>query len=174
MSEHLWPLLRLKADSEKELIEKYRQVFIENYVRSADEKEIEIFDWHGNRVKFHEKMFEHAFSESSDYRFGGGVHDKPFSKKRARCILWIKEVLAASKGSVDRLHQIRYDSRGRPKKRRTLVVIEESYVVVLEETRKKGEMRFITAFPADAQYLAKIRRESSYMETKKSPSLNGD
>lgn len=174
MSEHLWSLLRLKGDSEEELIEKYRQVFVENYVRSADGQEIEIFDWHGNRVKFHEKMFEHAFSESTDYRFGGGFHDKPFSKKRARCILWIKEVLAASKGSIDRLHQIRSDSRGRSKKRRTLIVIEESYVVVLEESQKRGELIFITAFPAGAQYLAKIRRESAYMETKKSPSLNGD
>lgn len=174
MSEHLWPLLRLKGDSEKELIEKYKQVFVENYVRSAGGQEIEIFDWHGSRVRFHENMFEHAFSESSDYRFGGGFHDKHFSKKRARCILWIKEVLAASKGSIDRLHQIRSDSRGRPKKRRTLVVIEESYVVVLEETLKRGEMLFITAFPADAQYLKKIRGESAYMETKKSPSLNGD
>jgi hypothetical protein len=169
MSEHLWPLLRLKADSEEELIEKYRQVFIENYVRSAEGEEIEIYDWHGNRVRFDERIFRHAFSESSDYRFGGGFHDKPFSKKRARCILWIKEVLAASKGSIDRLHQIRSDSRGRQKRRRTLVVIEECYVVVLEESQKRGELIFITAFPADAQYLAKIRRESAYMETKKKP-----
>ena len=174
MSEHLWPLLRLRADSEQELIEKYRQVFIENYIRSADGKEIKIYDWHGNRVKFHEKMFDHAFSESSDYRFKPGFHDKPFSEKRARSILWIKEVLSASKGSVDRLHQIRSDNRGRPKKRRTLIVIEERYVVVLEESCKQGELLFITAFPADAQYLVKIRRESAYMETKKSPSLNGD
>ncbi len=174
MSEHLWPLLRLKAVNEEELIDKYRQVFVENYVRSADGEEIEIYDWHGNRVKFDERNFRHAFSESSDYRFGGGFHDKPFSKKRARCILWIKEVLAVSKGTVDRLHQIRQDSRGRTKKRRTLIVVEERYVVVLEESQKGGEMHFITAFPTDAQYLAKIRRESAYMETKKSPSLNGD
>jgi hypothetical protein len=174
MSEHLWPLLRLQGDTEKELIEKYRQVFIENYVRSVDGQEIEIFDWLGNRVKFHEDMFEHAFSESSDYRFGGGAHDKPFSKKRARYILWIKEVLAASKGSIDRLHQIRHDTRNRLKKRRTLIVIEERYVVVLEESGDRGLLFFITAFPADAQYLTKIRKESAYMETKKSPSLNGD
>ena len=119
-------------------------------------------------------MFDHAFSESSDYRFKPGFHDKPLSKKRARRVLWIKEVLSASKGSIDRLHQVKSDNRGRPKKRRALIVIEESYIVVLEESRKRGELFFITAFPADAQYLTKIRRESSYMETKKSPSLNGD
>lgn len=174
MFEHLWPLLRLKADREKELIEKYRQVFIENYVRSAEGEEIEIYDWHGNRVRFDERIFRHAFSESSDYRFGGGFHDKPFSKKRARCILWIKEVLAASNGTIDRLHQIRRDNRGRPLRRRALIVLEERYVVVLEESKKKGELYFVSAFPADANYIAHIRAESSYMETKKSPSLNGD
>ncbi len=174
MSDHLWPLLRLKADSEEELIEKYRKVFVETYVYSRDGQQVEIYDWHGNRIKFNERNFKHAFSEGSDYRFGGGVHDKPFSKNRARRILWIKEVLTATKGSIDRLHQLRPDSRGRQKKRRTLVVVEEKYVVVLEDSGKKGELQFITAFPADAQYLLKIRRESSYMETKKSPSLNGD
>ncbi len=174
MSTHLWPQLRLNANSEEELIQKYKKVFIETYIRTSDGQEIEIYDWLGNRVKFHERNFDHAFSESSDYRFGGGVHDKPFSKKRARRILWIKEVLTASKGSIDKLHQQRPDSRGRLKKRRTLVVVEEKYVVVLEESQKRGELFFITAFPADNQYLAKIRRESAYMETKKSPSLNGD
>lgn len=169
MPSHFWPQLRLKANSEEELIQKYKKVFIENYIRTPDGQEIEIYDWHGNRVKFHERIFKHAFSESSDYRFGGGFHDKPFSKKRARRILWIKEVLTASKGTIDRLHQIRQDSRGRLKKRRTLVVVEEKYVVVLEESSKKGELFFITAFPADKQYLAKIRRESAYMETKKKP-----
>lgn len=169
MSEHLWPMLRILGNTEKELIEKYRQVFIENYVRTAGGQEIKLFDWLGNRVRFHEKQFEHAFSESSDYRFGGGFHDTPFSKKRARRILWIKEVLTASKGSIQRYHQTRTDNRGRPKKRRALIVVEERYVVVLEESNKNKEMFFITAFPADAPYLAKIRKESSYMETKKMP-----
>jgi hypothetical protein len=50
----------------------------------------------GNKVLFNSRTFDHAFSESMDYRFGGGSHDVPFSKKRARCILWIKEVLVAS------------------------------------------------------------------------------
>ncbi len=36
---------------------------------------------------------------------------------------------------------------------------------------KEGELVFITAFPADKQYLTKIRRESAYMETKKAPVL---
>ena len=32
MSEKVWPLLRLEANSEKELIEKYREVYIKEYV----------------------------------------------------------------------------------------------------------------------------------------------
>lgn len=111
--------------------------------------------------------------EATDYRFGSGVHDIPFSHKRARRVLWIKEALAASAGTIERRHQIRKDSRGRPKKRRVLIVVEEKYVIVLEETEKGKEHIFISAFPADTSYIEKMRRESILIETK-NPSLNGD
>ncbi|OPY10196.1 MAG: hypothetical protein A4E66_01617 [Syntrophus sp. PtaB.Bin001] len=173
MTEHLWPYLRLKAPSDEELKEAYRRVFIESYVRTSDGKEIEIFDWMGNRVLFNPRTFEHAFSESTDYRFGDGSHDVPFSKKRARCILWIKEVLAASKGRIERRVQLRQDSRGKLRKRRALIVVEERYVVVLEERKEPNLLEFITAFPSDENYLKKIRRESGLIEIK-NPSLNGD
>ncbi len=119
MQNHLWPLLRLKAESQKALREAYRKVYLEAYVRGSDGQEIQIFDWLGNRVRFsgHPKFFDHAFSESSSYRFGSGVHDLPFSEKRARCIFWIKEVLAASRGTIERRLSIRKDSRERKKKR---------------------------------------------------------
>jgi hypothetical protein len=173
MTEHLWPLLRLRAATDDALIEAYRRVYIETYVRTSDGKVVEIFDWMGNKVLFNPRTFDHAFSESTDYRFGDGSHDVPFSNKRARCILWIKEVLAASKGCIERRQQYRKDSRGRNKKRRILIVVEEKYVVVLEELKEVKVFEFITAFPADESYLKKIRQESGLMEIK-NPSLNGD
>ena len=167
MSDHIWPLLRLNAATDKELVEAYRRVYIETYVKTVDGKDIELYDWQGNRIIFRAWAFDHAFSESADYRFGSGVHDIPFSKRRARCILWIKEVIAATKGCIERRHQSRKDSRGRLKKRRVLIVIEERYVVVLEERNCPKELEFITAFPADESYLQHIRRESSLREIKK-------
>ena len=167
MAEHLWPLLRLDAPSDEELQKAYRQVFIETYIKNKNGEEVQVYDWNGNRVHFSAKCFDHAFSESSSYRFGYGIHDIPFSKRRARCVLWIKEVLAASKGTIERRHQVRKDSRNRPKKRRVLIVLEEKYVVVLEERPNPGELEFITAFPADTDYLDKIKKESMLVETKK-------
>lgn len=169
MSEHLWPLLRIKVLTDQELKGAYRQIYLETYIKTKDGRKIKIFDWLGNRIYFnaHPDFFDHAFSESSNYRFSYGVHDKPFSINRARRILWIKEVLSASKGTIERRNQIRKDSRGRPKKRRILIVVEEQYVVVLEERKKLRELDFITAFPADVGYLENIRRASSLLEIKK-------
>ncbi len=168
MAEHLWPLLRIKAATDEEIKEAYRKIFIETYVQSNEGKQIVITDWDGKRVYFNPKNFDHAFSESTDYRFGCGDHDIPLSMKRARRILWIKEVLAASKGTIERRHQARKDSRNRVmKKRRDFIVVEEKYVVVLEERPDHKEFDFITAFPADSSYLEKIRRESVLVETRK-------
>jgi len=163
MAEHLWPLVRLEAATEEELIEAYRKLYLETYVKSG----VVYFDWHGNRVYFSARIFDHAFSESSDYRFRPGVHDLPFSKRRARCIFWIKEVLAASNGTIEVLQQFRKDSRNRMKKRRVLLVVEEKYVVVLDVRDNHREYDFISAFPADEGYLKKIRKESHLLETKK-------
>lgn len=168
MAEHLWPLLRLKADTDEELKEAYRKVFIETYVKKNDGSHIVIVDWDGKRVHFNPKNFDHAFSESSDYRFGYGDHDIPLSMKRARRILWIKEVLVASKGTIERRHQSRKDSRNRiMKKRRDFIVVEEKYIVVLEERQNHEDFDFITAFTADSNYLEKIRRDTVLVETKK-------
>jgi hypothetical protein len=174
VTDHLWPLLRLKADTDAALKEQYRKVYLETYVRGADGKKIALYDWHGRRVRFHARTFDHAFSESSDYRFGGGFHDLPFSKRRARCILWIKEVLAATRGTIECRQQLRRDSRGRPRKRRVLLVVEERYVVVLQVRDKNNELEFVTAFVADKAFIAKIQKEGGWIETKKSPSLDGD
>lgn len=168
MADKLWPLLRLKADSDEELKELYRQVYIENYVHDKKGKPVEIYDWQGNRVIFPKRQFDHAFSEATNYRLSAGVHDIPFSKRRARYILWIREVLAASNGTIERRSQMRPDSRGVMRKRRNLIVVEERYVVVLnEEKGNPVRLVFVTAFPADAAYLKKIREESALLEIRK-------
>lgn len=167
MGERLWPLLRLSAPTELELMEKYRQVYLSTYVCDEQGREIVIQDWQGNRIRFFAGSFDHAFSESSQYRLSSGVHDKLFSKRRARHILWIKEVLGGTKGTIERRQQLRRDSRGRNRKRRTFLVVEETYVVVLSEDTQKSEWQFVTAFPADPGYFERIRRESSLLEIKK-------
>lgn len=167
MGQHLWPLLRLKAESEKELKEKYREVYIENYIHDKRGVSLTIHDWLGNRTHFSRTSFDHAFSRSEDYRFSYGGHDVPFAPERARRILWIKEALTASRGTIERRQQTRKDSRGRARKRRILIVSEEAYVVVLEIKNNSGDLEFITAFSADSSYLEKIRRESALLEIKK-------
>jgi len=168
MAEHLWPFLRLKANSLEALREKYRQVYIATYVRDTQGKEIEIYDWSGKRVRFNEHIFDHAFSESSSYKLSAGIHDISFSAKRARCILWIKEVLSASAGTIERWQNIRRDSRNRPKKRRVLLVVEEKYVVILEEQNDSDDLQFISAYPTNTDYIENvIKRESCFLERKK-------
>jgi len=175
MTEHLWPLLRLKADNDDALKGKYRQVYLETYVRDADGNEIEIYEWLGKRVRFNEYIFEHAFSKSSNYKLSAGIHDIPFCKDRARRILWIKEVLAASAGTIERRVSMRRDSRNRLKKNRVLLVIEEKYVVILEEKKGSEDLHFISAYPATKDYIENvIKKDGAILETKKSPSLSGD
>lgn len=167
VTDHLWKYLRLKAKSEKELKEKYRKVFIETYVKDSSGNEIKLYDWAGTRVRFNPRSFDHAFSESSDYRFGDGSHDLPFSKKRARCVLWIKEALTADEGTIEVRNQYRKGSRGRQTKRRVLLVVEEQYVIVLQYRENTGDLQFITAFVANRGAVEKIKRDGGWIETKK-------
>jgi hypothetical protein len=53
------------------------------------------------------------------------------------------------------------DSRGRTKKRRVLLVTEEKYVVVLE-VRNNCEYDFITAYPADDNYINEKKRTKDW------------
>jgi type I restriction enzyme R subunit len=55
----------------------------------------------------------------------------------------------------------------RLRKRRCLIVVEERYVVVLEERDGGDGLDFISAFPADNGYLKKLRAESLLVEIKK-------
>lgn len=166
MTETSWKYLRLKANSPEELKDKYREVFIETYVRDKNGHEIKIYDWNGTRVRFNPRAFDHAFSESSDYRFGDGTHDIPFSKKRARCILWIKYALTQHDHTIEVRNQ-RHKGGRHAKKRRVLLVVEERYIIVLQWRDNTGELQFITAFPANQSAIAKLNREGGWVETKK-------
>lgn len=174
MGDHLWPLLRLTADSEIALQAAYRKVYLITYVRDAEGQEVDIRDWRGTRIRFSPGNFDHAFSESSDFRFGPGNHDILFSKKRARHILWIKEVLHGTKGTIELLQQNRKGSRSRQEIRRVFFVREERYAVVLRKGKLEDEWNFVTAFTATQSWLEGKRRDHAVLETKKCPSLKGD
>ena len=50
------------------------------------------------------------------------------------------------------------------KRRRSLIVLDNRYVVVLEPSEEEGfEFMFITAFPADQSYLDRIRRGATVL-----------
>ena len=169
MNQKIWPLLRLKAKNDKELKEMYRQVYIEEYVNQ------EIYDYRGRRVIFAYSQFDHAFSESSNYRTSFGVHNKPFSKKRARYIRWIKKVLKLEPGDISYTFEQRSETRKKKGKQvvvRIFAVIEEKYVVVLDE--KDGLLYFITAVPHDVNSFKNMSKRSVCLDKKEIPSTLGD
>lgn len=89
----------------------------------------------------------------------------PLSLKRLQRIHWIKLALAGAGVQIEVLAQIRQDNRGRLKRRRSLIVLDNRYVVVLEPSDEDGfAFMFITAFPADQSYLDRIRRGATVME----------
>lgn len=168
MSEKVWPLLRLEANSEKELIEKYREVYIKEYV------EKEIYDFNGNLVIFPYKQFDHAFTESRDYKNSQGIHDQ-FSKKRARYILWIKKVLMKDTGKIDYKFEYRSEVREKRGKRviaRIYAVIEEKYIVVLD--KKEDKLYFVTGVPLDLNSFKRMNERSTLLGQEKIPSSLGD
>lgn len=169
MSESLWPKVRLKADSEVELIEAYRQLYLATYVRDENGNQRIFTDWTGAKITFAAGAFDHAFTKAKNHRYGTCVHDAGFDHERARRILWIAEVLLASAGTIQRYSQIKKDSRGREKKRRTYVVVDECYVVVFDDPISADKpYRFVTAIPASSSYIqTEIRQKAFLTETKR-------
>lgn len=154
-----WPLCVIDEEDEDRLVAAYRQIYLDEYVRA------DVRDWAGRRVRFHAPSFAHAFSEASNYRLSAGVHDVPLSPKRLQRIRWIKLALAGAGVQIEVLAQTRQDSRGRMKRRRSLIVLDNRYVVVLEPSEEDGfAFVFITAFPADQSYLDRIRRGATVLE----------
>lgn len=159
MVEPGWALCVLQIGDEVKLQTAYRQIYLDEYVRA------EVRDWDGRRVRFHGPSFDHAFSEATNYRLSAGVHDVPLSLARLQRIRWIKLALAGEGVRIEVIAQTRQDSRGRMKRRRSLIVLDNRYVVVLEPSEDDGyEFVFITAFPADQSYLDRIRRGANVVE----------
>ena len=154
-----WPLCVIDEEDEDRLVAAYRQIYLDEYV------DADVRDWGDRRVRFHAPNFWHAFSEASNYRLSAGVHDVPVSLKRLQRIRWIKLALAGAGVQIEVLAQTRQDSRGRMKRRRSLIVLDNRYVVVLEPSEEDGfAFVFISAFPADQSYLDRIRRGATVLE----------
>lgn len=153
-----WALCVLQIDDEVKLQAAYRRIYMDEFVRA------DVRDWAGRRIRFHGPSFGHAFSEATNYRLSAGVHDVPLSLARLQRIRWIKLALAGEGVRIDVLAQTRQDSRGRMKRRRSLIVLDNRYVV-LEPSEEAGfDFVFITAFPADQSYLDRIRRGANVVE----------
>ena len=121
-----------------------------------------------NKAEFYQSLIQ-LFSEENLLSFRCIVVDRrQLDHERARRILWIAEVLTASSGTIQPYTQTKKDSRGRDKKRRTYVVVDESYVVVLDDPRKPDKpFTFVTAIPANPSYIqAKIKQKAFLVETK--------
>jgi hypothetical protein len=159
MAAHLWKLLRLKPP-DGNLWAAYRHVFIETYVRDENGNEPLFTDWRGRRVKFGEGSFKHAFTRNPNFREGLD-HTNELDRQRAERMLWIREVLAASAGSLQ-LYREQFQEGGKTKRRRLFYVIEEAYVVILNEPADADEpLQFVSAYPTtDRDYKNEIRRKN--------------
>jgi len=69
-------------------------------------------------------LVPHSWLPFGSHSFYSGNYGG-FDHNRARRILWIAEVLAASAGTIERYSQLVANSRGEKKKRRVYVVVDE-------------------------------------------------
>lgn len=165
--ETLWPFLLFEGLDGDSLIDAYRKAYLDMYVYSPDGTKRIFYDWTGAQINFPAHQFDHAFSKTDRYR--EGLDHDAFSVSRAKRMPWIQEVLAGNVGTIRRYNQLRRDSRGRVKKRRTLVVCEEQYIVVLDTPDRQGKpFQFVTAFASsDQDYLTKCMESGALLETRK-------
>lgn len=180
---HLWKLLRLKP-ADGDLWHAYRRVFIETYVRDTNGKEPIFNDWTGRRVKFGPDNFEHAFTRNPGFRQGSN-YTVELDPHRAERMLWIREVLGQTAGTLRRYAE-QFHEQGRKKRRRVFYVVEEAYVVVLDEPEDGAKpLQFVSAYPtAGRDYEREIKRKGGALmeerrvkppaEKEKAPVLDGD
>lgn len=159
MAEHLWKLLRLKPQ-DGDLWKAYQRVFVETYVRDAEGNEPEFTDWRGRQIKFGKASFKHAFTRNPNFRQGLD-HCNELDLGRAERMLWIREVLNASAGNL-MLYREQFEDGGKAKRRQVFYVIEEAYVVILNEPVDASKpLQFVSAFPAKSRdYQQEIKRKN--------------
>lgn len=164
--EPLWPFLVFDGLEGDDLIHAYRQTYLQTYVKQANGNIPVFHDWTGAPVAFPAHQFDHAFSQTAGYR--QGLDHDVFSINRAKRMLWIQEVLQATNGTINRYNLTHETDRGR-KQRRTFFVLEERYLVVLNNPRREDDpFTFITAYPVfDQDYLKKIKQRGALMECRK-------
>lgn len=159
MAGHLWPLLRLTPE-DGDLWAAYRRVYLETYVRDREGNTPYFADWRGRQVKFGADSFKHAFTRNPRFREGAG-HTNELDRRRAERMLWIGEVLVASAGKLE-LYRQQFQEDGRSKRRHLFYVVEEAYVVILNEPADRNEaLQFLSAYPtSDRDYRNEIRKKN--------------
>jgi len=170
MAERKLQKLRLKP-ADGDLWKAYRKVYLETYVKDAAGQAVLITDWHGRQVKFGHDAFRHAFTETARFREGMD-HEAELSEIRAQRVLWIKDVLAGEAG-LTRVYREHIDDPrgGRRKRRRIYFVVDELYVVVLDEPEDGAKaLQFVSAFPTtDPQYERQIKAKRGIFVEEKKP-----
>lgn len=163
----LWPFLIFEGLEGDALVAQYREIYLNHYVRNADGTSKIWTDWTGSQIKFSSFIFDHAFTDTKSFR--QGLNHENFSLERAKRMLWIEEVLKASAGTIYRYSSTRQSDRGKTQKRRTFLVNEENYLVVLNNPAKEGKpYEFLTAYAIqDMDHIAYLKQTSALMETKK-------
>jgi len=163
----LWPFLMFEGLEGDALVARYREVYLSHYVKDPDGNPKIWTDWTGAQVKFSSFRFDHAFTDTQNYR--QGLDHEHFSIERAKRMLWIEQVLCASAGTIYRFGSSRRSDRGQTLKRRTFLVNEENYLVVLNDpATQEKPFEFLTAYAIrDLDYLKKLKQTSVLIETKK-------
>lgn len=163
----LWPFLEFEGAEGDALVAKYREVYLSHYVRNEDGTPKFWSDWTGAQIKFSSFQFNHAFTETLGYR--QGLDHENFSIARGKRMLWIEQVLNANAGTIHRYASTRRSDRGKTLKRRTFLVNEENYLVVLNDPVKPGKpFEFLTAYAVmDLDYLKELKQTSVLIETRK-------
>lgn len=157
----LLPLLEFPGLVDEPLIEAYRQTYVTTYVVGPDGQKKVLQDWTGASVSFGRHAFNHAFSRTERRR--EGLDHESFCLHRLQRLLWIREVIGGNVGTI-----ARYVHRERDKHRRSFLLCEEDYLVVLDDPRKPGlPYQFVSAFPmSDADYVTRFKSRAMRVETK--------
>lgn len=160
----LWPFLEFEGLEGDTLVARYREVYLSHYVKDANGQAKIWTDWTGAQVKFSSFSFDHAFTDTQNYR--QGLDHEHFSLERAKRMLWIEQVLSATAGTIFRYGSTRQSDRGKVLKRRSFLVNEENYLVVLNDPAKEGKpFEFLTAFAInDLNYLKRLKQTSVLIE----------
>lgn len=148
-------LYRYKNLTGQDVEDKCRELFINNYIKDVAGNKVIIKTTNNELVIFKIINYDHAFSyqdkkyDSSNPR----SKERKFSYQRARCILWIKEMVTGKNtGAIRKDIQQNvffYDQK-------------EKYVVILRKL-KNGYLQFVTHFfVKNKKYLQKLEKKLLY------------